>query len=181
MAMDDASALRILPAVTAGALLALGVSGVGAAQDPSGGSPQDAAAQPHKNAAYLTWSGKAQPAPAAPAPAAPAPASPAPAATASLATAPPAHAAAAAPASAGGAAAQSAAAASDGDAKVGARLYSLHREYGLDPDPVTIPKQRPLVLIAPPDPPPSSALDGGAGADDGVPDRKSNPPDGEDR
>jgi hypothetical protein len=31
------------------------------------------------------------------------------------------------------------------------RFYSLHREYGLTPDPVETPTQRPMVLIGPPD------------------------------
>jgi hypothetical protein len=33
----------------------------------------------------------------------------------------------------------------------GVHYYSLHREYGLTPDPVVTPKDRPMVLIGPPD------------------------------
>ncbi len=35
----------------------------------------------------------------------------------------------------------------------GAHFYSLHREYGLTPDQVVTPKDRPMVLIGPPDNP----------------------------
>ncbi|MEJ0064421.1 MAG: hypothetical protein WDM85_02570 [Caulobacteraceae bacterium] len=35
----------------------------------------------------------------------------------------------------------------------GVHYYSLHREYGLTPDQVTTPKDRPMVLIGPPDDP----------------------------
>jgi len=50
----------------------------------------------------------------------------------------------------------------------GAHFYSLHREYGLTPDAVVTPKDRPMVLIGPPDNPPSDKQDNadGAGASD---------------
>ena len=60
----------------------------------------------------------------------------------------------------------------------GAHFYSLHREYGLTPDAVVTPKDRPMVLIGPPDNPPRQKPDnadgdgandkhgGGEGADD---------------
>jgi hypothetical protein len=50
----------------------------------------------------------------------------------------------------------------------GAHFYSLHREYGLTPDPVVTPKDRPMVLIGPPDNPSSDKPDnaGGNGASD---------------
>jgi ribonuclease E len=60
----------------------------------------------------------------------------------------------------------------------GVHYYSLHREYGLTPDPVATPKDRPMVLIGPPDDPtppkqddaddagPSAQHGGAAGADE---------------
>jgi hypothetical protein len=60
----------------------------------------------------------------------------------------------------------------------GAHFYSLHREYGLTPDAVVTPKDRPMVLIGPPDDQPAQKQDnaddngasdkhgGGEGADD---------------
>ena len=46
----------------------------------------------------------------------------------------------------------------------GVHYYSLHREYGLTPDQVTTPKDRPMVLIGPPDDPTPQKQDD---ADDG--------------
>jgi hypothetical protein len=46
----------------------------------------------------------------------------------------------------------------------GAHFYSLHREYGLTPDAVVTPKDRPMVLIGPPDNPPSDKQDNADGA-----------------
>ena len=50
----------------------------------------------------------------------------------------------------------------------GVHFYSLHREYGLTPDAVVTPKDRPMVLIGPPDNPSSDKPDnaGGNGASD---------------
>jgi Meckel syndrome type 1 protein len=45
----------------------------------------------------------------------------------------------------------------------GARFYSLHRDYGLTPDPDPAPADRPLVLVGPPTGP-----QGGGVASDGV-------------
>jgi len=50
---------------------------------------------------------------------------------------------------------------------VSARYYSLHREYGMTPDPVTLPADRPMVLVGPPDNPPAQPSDGAAS--DGAP------------
>jgi hypothetical protein len=161
--MNEGGVMRISAALLAGALLGLGIGLVCAAQDLRDGSPQGAVdTQAHKSA-YLAWSGKAS----------------APVAT-SEPSAPSSPANRAAETAAASAAAQQSGAPSDGRATVGARLYSLHREYGLDPDPVAVPKQRPLVLIAPPDPQPPDAHDDSDGSDDGAPDRKANPPDGQD-
>ena len=41
----------------------------------------------------------------------------------------------------------------------GVHYYSLHREYGLTPDAVETPKDRPMVLIGPPDNPPTQRQD----------------------
>ena len=50
---------------------------------------------------------------------------------------------------------------------MGVRFYSLHREYGITPDPVPTPQDRPMVLIGPPDNAPAqSASPDGAGGDD---------------
>jgi hypothetical protein len=43
--------------------------------------------------------------------------------------------------------------------QTGVHYYSLHREYGLTPDQVTTPKDRPMVLIGPPDDPPTQKPD----------------------
>jgi len=40
------------------------------------------------------------------------------------------------------------------------RYYSLHRAYGMTPDPVPTPQDRPMVLIGPPDNPPAQAPSG---------------------
>jgi hypothetical protein len=48
---------------------------------------------------------------------------------------------------------------------VGVRYYSVMRDYGMAPDPVETPTDRPMVLIGPPDPPPASQGDDGDGAD----------------
>jgi len=50
----------------------------------------------------------------------------------------------------------------------GAHFYSLHREYGLTPDAVVTPKDRPMVLIGPPDDQPAQkqdSADGNGGTD----------------
>jgi 2-oxoglutarate dehydrogenase E2 component (dihydrolipoamide succinyltransferase) len=44
-------------------------------------------------------------------------------------------------------------------ARTGVHFYSLHREYGLTPDKIVTPKDRPLVLIGPPDNPPAQSHD----------------------
>jgi hypothetical protein len=44
-------------------------------------------------------------------------------------------------------------------APTGVHYYSLHREYGLTPDQVATPKDRPMVLIGPPDSPPTQKQD----------------------
>jgi hypothetical protein len=44
-------------------------------------------------------------------------------------------------------------------AQTGVHYYSLHREYGLTPDQVATPKDRPMVLIGPPDNPPTQKQD----------------------
>jgi hypothetical protein len=41
----------------------------------------------------------------------------------------------------------------------GVRFYSLHREYGMTPDPIAAPQDRPMVLIGPPDNPPQQSQD----------------------
>ncbi len=43
--------------------------------------------------------------------------------------------------------------------QTGVHYYSLHREYGLTPDQVQTPKDRPMVLIGPPDNPPTPKPD----------------------
>jgi len=43
--------------------------------------------------------------------------------------------------------------------QTGVHYYSLHREYGLTPDQVVTPKDRPMVLIGPPDDTPSQKSD----------------------
>jgi hypothetical protein len=43
--------------------------------------------------------------------------------------------------------------------QTGVHYYSLHREYGLTPDQVVTPKDRPMVLIGPPDDPPTQKPD----------------------
>jgi hypothetical protein len=53
----------------------------------------------------------------------------------------------------------------------GVHFYSLHRAYGLTPDKVTTPTDRPLVLIGPPDNPPAQAKDDSD--DSGKSDKKS--------
>jgi hypothetical protein len=45
----------------------------------------------------------------------------------------------------------------------GVHFYSLHREYGLTPDAVVTPKDRPMVLIGPPDDPPTQKQDNADG------------------
>jgi hypothetical protein len=56
---------------------------------------------------------------------------------------------------------------------VHARFYSLHREYGDTPDAITMPVNRPPVLIGPSQaataPAPDVGGDGGAGADNDHP------------
>jgi hypothetical protein len=58
----------------------------------------------------------------------------------------------------------SAASAPPGSPRVGVRLYSLHRQYGMTPDPIALPAKRPMVLIGPPDQPTTGA---GSDNDDG--------------
>ena len=43
--------------------------------------------------------------------------------------------------------------------QTGVHYYSLHREYGLTPDQVVTPKERPMVLIGPPENPPAQKSD----------------------
>jgi hypothetical protein len=45
----------------------------------------------------------------------------------------------------------------------GVHFYSLHREYGLTPDAVVTPKDRPMVLIGPADDPPTQKQDNADG------------------
>jgi len=117
------------------------------------------------------------PAPAEVAPAAPAPTAAAPYVAAPEPAArrrPPAQAAAPTPPAAAAAPAAQALAQNDAAAgpavsptlqPTGVHYYSLHREYGLTPDAIVTPKDRPMVLIGPPDDPPAqkqdSANDGG--------------------
>jgi hypothetical protein len=52
--------------------------------------------------------------------------------------------------------------------QTGPRFYSLHRAYGLTPDPIPVPAQRPTVLVGPPDRYAEPGRDD-AGADDDAP------------
>jgi Meckel syndrome type 1 protein len=54
----------------------------------------------------------------------------------------------------------SAAAAPAASNAVPVRFYSLHREYGMTPDPAPTPTERPMVLIGPPDNPPAQPPSG---------------------
>jgi hypothetical protein len=58
-----------------------------------------------------------------------------------------------------------AAAATPDPGHTGPRFYSLHREYGLTPDPIPVPAQRSTVLVGPPDRGADPGQDA-AGADD---------------
>jgi hypothetical protein len=64
-------------------------------------------------------------------------------------------------------------------APVSARYYSLHRAYGISPDPDPAPVDRPMVLIGPPDNPPAQppASDGASsdGGDSGAGDAAATP------
>jgi hypothetical protein len=61
-------------------------------------------------------------------------------------------------------------------APVHARFYSLHREYGMTPDPVTLPADRPMVLVGPPDNPPAQAATPDSAAGVGDQDDPNDPP-----
>jgi hypothetical protein len=161
------------------------VAGVTAAQDDRYGAPRsDAEGQGQATPVayqgpFLSWAGKtqlAQPAPMTQAPAAasaayapppprqppaspqiaPPPVAPPPsaAATPTAPTAPPGQAQAASappPAQA------------DASTQLGVRYYSLHRDFGLTPDPDPAPTDHPLVLVGPP----TGSQSGGGVSDDG--------------
>jgi hypothetical protein len=61
-------------------------------------------------------------------------------------------------------------------APVSARFYSLHREYGMTPDPVTLPTERPMVLVGPPDDAPAQAATPDSAAGVGDADDPNDPP-----
>ncbi|HUZ12501.1 MAG TPA: hypothetical protein VMU93_06615 [Caulobacteraceae bacterium] len=106
----------------------------------------------------------ASPAPAAPLPAAVEPDRANPAASPTASAQPPPALAPPPAAPATRALAQAAPPAADPD-HTGVRYYSLLRPYGLTPDPIPMPKHRPMVLIGPPDASASAASgDGGDAA-----------------
>ncbi|MBV9995062.1 MAG: hypothetical protein JO127_07605 [Caulobacteraceae bacterium] len=162
--------MRLLPAIAVVALTAA-VGDPAAAQEDRYGPfrPEPAPTAGTYDGPFLNWPGKGA-APVGTAPAPPPAPTPAPA-PAPLAALPPPEAApasgappstiaepparAASPALAQNTAAP-AAAAGPARPSVGVRFYSVLRDYGMQPDRVETPVNRPLVLIGPPD--------GGAGA-----------------
>lgn len=62
--------------------------------------------------------------------------------------------------------AQAAASPAAASAPTGVHFYSLHRAYGMAPDPIAAPTDHPMVLIGPPDNPPQQSQDD---AQDGQP------------
>jgi len=161
------------------------VVGDGVVRDSVGGEGRVAPAV--YKGPFLTWAGKASPAPSSPPPPPPAVAPPvvAPAAfasspphqppmaqVASPAAPPPVEpplsaqammAPPAAPPAPAQATSTAAPAAQASATTQGARFYSLHRDYGLTPDPDPAPTGNPLVLVGPP----TGPQGGGAGASDG--------------
>jgi hypothetical protein len=59
------------------------------------------------------------------------------------------------------------ASASSEDGTTPVRFYSLHRAYGLTPDPIEMPERRPMVLIGPPDHASAPSQDDNDASDDG--------------
>jgi hypothetical protein len=47
-----------------------------------------------------------------------------------------------------------------GSPRTHVRFYSLHRAYGMTPDPIAMPAKRPMVLVGPPDAPASQSQNG---------------------
>lgn len=160
--------MRTLAVFFVAPLLAVSLGGACAAQDAAAGY----------QGPYLNWSGKVA-APAAPQPSEPAPepqTAPPPSAPAEYRSAPavfnpspsprpssysqesaaPAPAASSQAAPAPAALAQNPSPPPYSSAPVRVRFYSLHRAYGLRPDPIAMPKRRPYVLIGPPDNPAAS-------------------------
>ena len=63
--------------------------------------------------------------------------------------------------------------------RVPPRLYSLHREYGMTPDPIAMPKDRGMVLVGPPDEAKKETPDDAAAAENGDSDKSAKHGDGQ--
>ena len=189
--------MRALPVLAASALALSSVAGVAAAQDDRYDPPRpdvmgEGRAPPVAyQGPFLNWPGKGSPAPAArpassspsfapppsrppssaqnaPPPSAPPPSAPPPSAPPPCAPPPSAQAMTAPPpAPAQAASAPPPAVQANGSPQLGVRFYSLHRDFGLTPDPDPTPTDQPMVLVGPPTGPQtaSGASDGGVSND----------------